>query len=498
MIAACADFEPFACAEDAPCAARLGGVCADGFCAFPDANCPAGLRFGEFAGTVAGQCVVLPPGNGTTAAPTDDEDDDSETGLDPDGPGTEDDSDASDGGVMPPMVFTDDEFDGEFGDGSFNNTLWQGAVLLQSVGAGTFTSRVFDAGDLATWSDLSWTAGAPYTRALVDGASVEGGYTTGAVDMTDNVVLLHLDDATGTLSDTSGRGNDASVRTGSGESTEAIFGAGLADSDESRWGIAVDEASDLQFAESDFTWSLWINSTDSCVGNSSSDNHVYLGAEESGQDASHVWFGCLRPQAPPCQGQGGMGRAGGTIRSVFNDPDESNEFCGTVDIIDGQWHHLSLVKEGHNTTVIRVYVDGALDSEDNFTLTAPIAFAGSPDFAIGAFSNGSHNGAATFDEIAIWRRALSEAEVRALWLRGVRRMGLQVRGCTQPDCGDDPLWVSDRDGSYTDTPGAIPGTSASPNLPQSRYFQYQVQMSAALGAEQPGPRLLDVSLTATY
>jgi hypothetical protein len=55
-VAACGSPGAFRCTENVDCGAE--GVCVDGYCAFPDAECPSGLRFGEFAaGALAGTCV---------------------------------------------------------------------------------------------------------------------------------------------------------------------------------------------------------------------------------------------------------------------------------------------------------------------------------------------------------------------------------------------------------------------------------------------------------
>ncbi len=67
---ACAACGPsaYACTEDGQCAIdALLGVCqADGFCSFPDDDCPSGQRYGEHGGPVGGQCV--PVADGTSSS----------------------------------------------------------------------------------------------------------------------------------------------------------------------------------------------------------------------------------------------------------------------------------------------------------------------------------------------------------------------------------------------------------------------------------------------
>lgn len=53
----------FVCTDSVQCDVGVGGVCQPtGYCSFPDASCPSGQRYGEFAGTMSGLCVGDEPG----------------------------------------------------------------------------------------------------------------------------------------------------------------------------------------------------------------------------------------------------------------------------------------------------------------------------------------------------------------------------------------------------------------------------------------------------
>lgn len=68
---ACADAGAFTCVEAAECeASRAGGSCeANGYCSFPDPECPSGRRYGAHApGGIAGSCVPEDVAEGTSAA----------------------------------------------------------------------------------------------------------------------------------------------------------------------------------------------------------------------------------------------------------------------------------------------------------------------------------------------------------------------------------------------------------------------------------------------
>ena len=78
LLAACLSFDPFACADDTQCDREVGGICTIGFCSYPDAACPSGLRFEDSAGMgLGGECVAL---GGTGGATETDSDEGTDTG----------------------------------------------------------------------------------------------------------------------------------------------------------------------------------------------------------------------------------------------------------------------------------------------------------------------------------------------------------------------------------------------------------------------------------
>ena len=500
LLVQCGGKDPFACTDDSQCAAQGGGgICGPaGYCAFPDASCASGFEYGEHAGEFSGMCVLDPVAD--TEAGDDDDDDDDDGASESDG-GTsspvdtgdddddDDDDDETDGG--PTLSFTDDELDGEFGEGTFEGTAWAGAVILDGTESGTFTSRVFDAGEVVTWTFLSWQPDAPYGRPLPDNEMPDAGYANHAVDMADNVLLLHLDDADAFV-DTSGHGNDPELHSGPG-SGSGVFGGAMVDTQASWLGIPINDGSDFQFDTDDFTWSLWVNTTDDCNGVDVGNNQVYIGTEDEGPERTHIWFGCVRPQSSSCDGNINGGRAGGTFRS-FHTNEDGTGYCGTTVITDGQWHHMAVVKQGHPNAVVRLYVDGQLEDERDAPFDEPLSFVDNPDLTIGAFVNGSFPASGSFDEVAIWRRALDDDELRALWLRGMRRLGLEVRTCDQSDCSDDPPFFGSTTGPFVDTVQDGPQTSF--EFGPARYFQYAVDMGVETAASSETPRLLSVTVGA--
>ncbi len=130
-----------------------------------------------------------------------------------------------------PASFVDDT-QGEFDAGTYLDTQFDtDHVELSGTGitngTGTFTSRVFDATSTVEWTSLSWAPTAPYGKALPGDGESEVGYAAGNADMTGNVLLLHLDEASGALLDDSGQGNTGTASGGPTYGTDGVVADAL-------------------------------------------------------------------------------------------------------------------------------------------------------------------------------------------------------------------------------------------------------------------------------
>lgn len=514
MLGACVGADAYQCAEDAQCsAAGSAGVCQDiGFCSFPDEGCDSGQRYGEHAGALSHTCVPTAPGPTGDGSGGDDgavsldgaattSGTDGATSTGPPGGDSSMGADGTTGDAE--IVFTDDELEGEFGEGTFVDTVWSGDDVRLQPGqvAGQFVSRVFDAqGPDAAWQTIAWTPGAPYGKPLPAGEAAESGYVQDGIDMSGNVLLLRFDErgmlpSGAVVADLSGHGNAAEVVAPSGLPTsEGKLGRAVVDGADTYLRVAMSD--DLQLGTEDFTWAMWAKTTSDCAGPDVSSNQVYLGTEDEGVDRAHVWFGCVRPLSSSCASATGGGFAGGTFRAV-HDADDGG-FCGTTDITDGQWHHMAVVKSGHPDSTLLLYVDGQLEASVDTTFAAPIEFFDDPEVAIGAFSNGSFQAAVSLDELAIWRRALSEEEIGALHRRGAHRLRLEVRACDDAACvGEAFEGPGGASEAFEDPADGLspPGPQPLGTMPIGRWFQYSVsfQSDAAVSIASPGLREVTVS-----
>jgi hypothetical protein len=397
-----------------------------------------------------------------------------------------------------------DDDAGDFDAGEHEGTaVVGGRVSLASARSGRFVSRVHDIGRDAALVSLAWTPGAPYGKRLPDRGGAERGYPSGALDMRDNVLLFHFDGPAGALSgavqDESGSDNHGSAA-GQGSTIAAgLLGGAMRDDIQGRVAVPVGAASGLNFGVSDFTWSYWVRSTQDCPPtNPPYGNRVHLGYDESSGDRTHLWLGCASTAGSSCAAPDGTGRAGGTWCSRQSPSSDCVGFCGRTPINDGKWHHVAVVKQGHNPGTLSLFVDGKVDTPVVPTAFAtPIAVEPGIELAVGAFSGGTFPAAGDFDEVAVFRRALGGDEVRSLYLRGALSLSIRVRVCKLPDCSDDPPFAGPAAGAAFDdaTPSLAPPAAADlSGLGRGRYVQYAAALASA--AADASPELVDVRIRA--
>lgn len=97
--------------------------------------------------------------------------------------------------------------------------------------------------------------------------------------------------------------------------------------------------------------------------------------------------------------------------------DSQNILAGTASINDGAWHHVALVfkpSTSNASGVMRVYVDGVLDSQRN-DIKGDVRSRGSRLYIGGyPFGDGDQHLRGTIDEVHLYSKALSGNEIQAL------------------------------------------------------------------------------------
>lgn len=284
------------------------------------------------------------------------------------------------------------------------------AAALVALTAGCFPSYVFP-GDV----DGGGSDGAPPVDASLvdretpgDSAAADGDDATGTndaapetgtdaarpVSLQDCVLLLHMDEAAwgspGAVKDTSGSGNHGSA-TGSAVTTSAGKFGGAALLDGAGW-VTVPDSASLRATTNALTVTAWIFPTGLTDGTASPG--IVSKRKAFGQNVAYTLFLWTNNEA-------------------WVDI-QATRYSSDFVFSNGQWTHVAVVFEGAATDLARrtrIYVNGVL----NKTSTADPSLApNTEDLLIGNLPGGGNMFVGRIDEVAVWNRVLSDAELAAL------------------------------------------------------------------------------------
>jgi endonuclease/exonuclease/phosphatase family metal-dependent hydrolase len=202
---------------------------------------------------------------------------------------------------------------------------------------------------------------------------------------TDTAAHWTLDEMTGTIAgDTSGNGNDGTLTNGPIWTAGKINGALLFDGIDDNVTVAV-PAPSLRPAGT-YAISAWVR---------------YTATDTSGGDVATMGDSyALRVQPT------------GDVKTYFYNGTTWNAVISTgVNTKDGAWHHLVGQYTGSS---VQVYVDGVLKNQAAFT--GSIVYTLGSSFFLGQHGNGGvhHNFNGTIDQVRVYGRALTAAEISAL------------------------------------------------------------------------------------
>ncbi len=348
----------------------------------------------------------------------------------------------------------------EFNTGTYSDTQWNTTnnwvdltATGETNGSGSYTSLIKDSGGDSTWNSIAWTPERPTGKELPNNAVSETAYATGNANMTGNVLLMHMNEASGIIADTSGQGNNGTANSGVTYGTIGEFNTALSFNGTSG---SVD-VTGLTSTAKNYTFSFWVNSA---VANS---QWKYLADIQTGR-LILAW----------------NGNTAGKLS--FHDSSSWYDF-GTNAINDGAWHNVVFVFSG---TSASLYVDGS-QFGSTFTYT-PVDLGGS--IAIGSNYTGTNayfNG--SIDEVAIFDRALSATEILDNYKRGVGNLKFQVRSCNNTTCSGDTFIGPDGTASTYYEWGMTNSTTTPSltltNVPNNRYFQYKAFFDTATSTYTP-------------
>src|SRR3990167_298433 len=326
----------------------------------------------------------------------------------------------------------------DFNNGTYINTHFNTSinslVLNTSSFLCSYASQVFDAGQNATWRNISFVANA--TGDLPQNGTIES--LPGGFNMSRNVLLYHLnnDSAYGEnvtfVYDFSGSGRRGTWNGGGNVTADAFSNVlGRAGSFDS-----VDD--DITTADAfpimtNGTLSAWIyrdqdtGTVERMIGNDD-EYELVVGNTD---DISCQFY-----------------RAGAV--------DDTGVSAATLNT----WFHVVCVWD-NTTSRGSTYVNGFLDANysdfDGRTPTLSVMYIG--DSANNNVAR-NQNFPGRIDEVSFWNRTLSNEEIRALYKRGIVSHNLSVRSCDDSACSGE---------GYVDVNESTPVTLT---LANNRYFQY--------------------------
>jgi len=341
-----------------------------------------------------------------------------------------------------------DDSSAGFGGGTYVETQWNGTSIWLELtaaglagGAGDFTSRVIDSGGTNSWTQLDWQPQRPLYKELLSNAAIETAYSEGNVSMSGNVLLMHLNETSGTsFTDVSGAGNNGSCTNCPSPGVTGKLNTALDFGGSNR--VDISESTAMNFTSA-VSYGAWFNA-----------------------DSFDSWAGVLsRMQSWP----------NGYNLQVGN----SNRIaCGwgqytTSDSmpVTGQWYHAVCVYDG---TQMRLYVNGVLQSD----VDSGVLNQSTVDMKLGVFyTSPSLFFDGRIDEVFVFNRALGGSEVLDMYKRGAVRLLYQVRSCDDDVCDTESFIGPDGTGStyYSELSNAsasLPSLSLT-NVPDNRYFQYK-------------------------
>lgn len=337
-----------------------------------------------------------------------------------------------------------DSVSSDFTSGTLSNVTWNGSAIALSAGqsSGTLTSRVFDMnGSCApyhSWTYFGWNSTLPtYKELYASGA--ESTYSGSVTNFSTNLIAYWRFNETTT--GTAPGGKDFADESATGDHGTKVGSPTLGVAAKLNLGITTSTGNYADFGTtlgsantSDFTEAAWIKTTNKSAGVILNNRNV---ATERTMSLHLGWW---------------AGASANNGFAYYSNDGPSCEYgvIGNTNLADGNWHHIVGVRSG--TSNYTIYVDGVSQGSNNKSVGS--GCTSSSANSTSAWQVGRHGAwnttfAGSIDEVLVWQRALSAAEVLELYKRGATRIKIQVRSCVMSDCSDNPSWLGPDGSSST-------------------------------------------------
>ena len=328
-------------------------------------------------------------------------------------------------------------FIGDFGQGFFQNTFYNGSVLKLNSGnlTGLYISSIFDAGNMSNWTSISWN-------------STEQGELPNyrqSILMNGNILLYHLNELSGNITDYSNNSINATTSGGVLYNQQGKFeGAMSFDGIDDYLNLG---SAQLISTNTPFTISMWFRS-----GGLSPSNDFDMIFSTKTNQVQNWRFGISN-------------YAGFSDITFGSSANFISAKTGSVGLVSNTWYNLIIVYNGTNAnslTSYKLYLSGA---EKSLSASSPYGVETGNTY-IGRSTGGYYfNG--SIDEVAIWNRSLTLSEITELYRRGIVKLNISFQGCNDGNCTSSN-WT------------LINGTSPQNiSIFDKRYFQYKFYFETA-------------------
>ncbi len=270
-----------------------------------------------------------------------------------------------------------------------------------------------------TWNNISFGELLPYQEELPNNCGSDSG-----ANMSGNVLLLHLNEASGTIIDSSGNGYTGTTYGGvtynvGGKFNTALEFDGIDDYVEFS-GTATGGVNSLELNDS-FSISFWFYPTQSQSAYLIN-NYQGTGTYNGNSILIHI------------------DPMGGGIEFGLHIDDNVNPTTLNLPtaLPINQWYHAVCVRDKNNTVYIYINAEEKISGSD--TTTGSVL--SDRNWVIGRRSQSAgEQFTGLIDEVAFWNKTLSVNEILNIYKRGALNLTMRYRACDDAICAGDP-WES--------------------------------------------------------